>query len=64
MRSSPGEALRKNKMEIIIIWLILCGVVAFIADARGHSGGAYFMLSFILSPLIGLIIAVAVPAKK
>lgn len=51
-------------MEIIIIWLILCGVVAFIADARGHSGGAYFMLSFILSPLIGLIIAVAVPAKK
>jgi hypothetical protein len=39
-------------------------VVAVVADNRGHSGAAYFLISLILSPLIGLILAVATQPNK
>jgi len=44
-------------MELIIIWLILCICVGVYANGKGRSGIGFFFLSFFLSPLIGLIIA-------
>lgn len=41
---------------ILIIWLLLCVGVGVIADSRGRSGFGYFLLSVVLSPLIGLIV--------
>lgn len=50
-------------MEFFIAWFVLAVVVAVIADARGRSAFGYFMLSVFLSPLIGLILAVALPSR-
>lgn len=51
-------------VEILIFWFIFCVVVAVVADNRGHSGVTYFLISLILSPLIGLILAVATQPNK
>ncbi len=44
-------------MEIIIIWLFLSIVAGVIAGNKGRSGFGFFMLSILLSPLIGIIAA-------
>lgn len=44
-----------------IVWLILCAVAGTIADKKGRMGWAYFAISFFLSPLVGILIAVAQP---
>lgn len=43
-------------MELFIGWIILSGVVAYIASSRGRLALDYFLISALLSPLIGLII--------
>lgn len=43
-------------MELIVIWLGLCGVVAFWANNRGQNGAVIFFVSVLLSPLIGALI--------
>jgi hypothetical protein len=45
-------------LEIILflIWFLLSLGVAAIADTRGRSAFGYFLLSFFLSPLLGLIV--------
>lgn len=43
-------------MEIFLIWLVLAMGVAALAHSRGRSGFGYFLLSIVLSPLIGLIV--------
>ncbi|NKI96644.1 SHOCT domain-containing protein [Rhizobacter sp. SG703] len=42
-------------MEVVIGWLVLSVGVGLLADSRGRSGFGFFLLSFVLSPLIGLI---------
>jgi len=44
---------------ILIVWLALCGVSAYIAANKGRSGVGVFFFSFFLSPLIGIIVAFA-----
>ena len=43
-------------MELFIAWLVCSGVVAYIASSRGRLPFDYFLLSALLSPLVGLII--------
>jgi len=47
-------------MEIIIGWIILSIVVAVYASKKGRSGFLYFLLSILLSPLIGFAGALVV----
>ncbi|EOX4083221.1 hypothetical protein ACM65P_004326 [Vibrio alginolyticus] len=42
----------------IIIWLMLAIAVGVYADNKGRSGVGFFLLSVLLSPLIGIVIAV------
>jgi hypothetical protein len=42
-------------MELIIGWAFFAAVVGFMASTWNRSGFGYFLLSLILSPLIGLI---------
>lgn len=42
-------------MEVFFLWLFLAGLVGALAGARGRSSGRWFLLSMVLSPLIGLI---------
>jgi hypothetical protein len=48
-------------MEIFIGWLIFAIVVAVAANARGRSGVGWFVLSVLLSPLVGLILVLVLP---
>ena len=43
-------------MEVILLWLLCAAGVAAIANSRGRSGFGYFLLSFFLTPVIGLIL--------
>ncbi len=49
---------------LLLFWFILCGVVAYVASNRGHSGLLFFLVSMVLSPLVGLILALVIPTKK
>ena len=44
-------------MEIFIIWFFLSIIAGVIAINKGRSGIGFFLLSIILSPLIGIIAA-------
>ena len=51
-------------MFIFILWLVLTGVVAAAAEARGRSGAAWFFVAFFLSPLIGILLLLLFPNLK
>jgi hypothetical protein len=42
---------------VIVLWLFFCAVAARMAEKKGRSGWGYFLLAFLLSPLIGIICA-------
>ena len=49
-------------MEIVFLWFILAALVGWYAAKRGRTGVGYFLLSLLLSPLIGfLIVLIAGP---
>jgi hypothetical protein len=50
-------------MELFFFWLIFAVLVGVFASKRGRSGFGYFILSVVLSPLIGFLIAL-VAGKK
>jgi transposase-like protein len=52
-------------LVFIIIWLALCIAVGFYAEGKGRSGVGIFFLSLLLSPLVGLVAALAMhPDEK
>ncbi len=48
----------------IVIWLVLAIMVGVFASNKGRSGIGFFLLAVILSPLIGIIIAVLVSPNQ
>lgn len=46
-------------MELFVFWLIMAGVVAFVANSKGQSGGLWFLYGLILWP-IALIHAIVI----
>lgn len=50
-------------LEIVIVWFALSVVAGIVAHSRGRSGFGYFMLSLLLSPLVGLILVALLPAE-
>lgn len=52
-------------MEVVFIWLILSALCGAWASSKGRSGFGFFLLSALLSPLIGFIaVAIASPVQK
>lgn len=51
-------------MEIVIIWFVLSILVGLYAGSRGRGSGNWFVVSLLLSPLIGLIFVAALPNLK
>jgi hypothetical protein len=47
-------------MMVLVFWLGLSVLPAVIAVSKGRSAGAFFLLSIILSPVVGLIAVLAV----
>lgn len=50
-------------ISIFIIWIVLCALVATIAERKGHKGIGYLLLSVFLSPLIGMIVVLCISDK-
>ena len=48
---------------IIVGWFVLSGVAAIIADNKGRSGWGYWLLSMLLSPLVGILLALVMPSN-
>lgn len=44
-------------MLLIFVWLLFAALVGMFASGRGRSGLGFFLLSLVLSPLVGFIIA-------
>jgi hypothetical protein len=44
-------------VEIFVIWVIFCVLVGLYATSKKLSGGGFFLISLLISPLIGFIIA-------
>jgi hypothetical protein len=52
-------------LTLAVIWLVLCGIVAFIAPMRGKSPVGAFLISVFASPLIGfLVVALGRPDSQ
>lgn len=55
-------------MELLLLfvfWLFLCGLVAYWAHTKGRFAFGWFVISFMLSPLVGgLIVAILPKAGK
>jgi hypothetical protein len=51
-------------VEVFVLWLALSVVAGVIAGAKGRSGFGYFLLSVFLTPLVGLILAIALPKHE
>ncbi len=49
-------------MEIALGWFVFSFVAAAIASSKNRGAGRYFLISLILSPLVGIILAAAMPA--
>jgi hypothetical protein len=45
---------------LIFVWGLLALGVAFLANSRGRSGLGFFLLSFFLSPILGLIVVLVI----
>ncbi len=48
----------------VIMWLVFAIGVGLLANSRGRSGFGFFVLSLLLSPLIGLIVVLVMRDEK
>lgn len=46
---------------VVIINIALSGLVAYVASEKGRSGASFFMLSFFLSFIVGILVVMALP---
>jgi hypothetical protein len=51
-------------MAIVLGWIIFAVIVGVAASARGRNGFGFFLLSLMLSPLIGILFVMAMPNLK
>jgi len=63
-RSPFTQSRLEEYMELFIAWIIFSGLAAWISDNKGHGAGRVFLLSIVLSPLVGLIVALVLPRKN
>jgi uncharacterized membrane protein YiaA len=47
----------------LVVWVLLAILIGVWASKRGRSGGGYFLLALILSPLIGALVLLIAGVK-
>lgn len=50
-------------MQIFLGWLALSIVAGIVASARGRNGLGYFVLSMVVTPLVGLLLVALLPSR-
>jgi len=48
-------------MWIVFLWLVFSVVAGIIAGSKNRSGIGYFLISIVLSPIVGLLLAAFLP---
>jgi phosphotransferase system glucose/maltose/N-acetylglucosamine-specific IIC component len=48
---------------VAVLWIGIAIAVGSAANARGRSGGGWFLLALIFSPIIALLFLIAFPAR-
>lgn len=56
--------LEGDPVEVLAFWFLFAIVVGVAAGSRGRSGFGWFLLSMIISPLIGLLLVLVLPNRK
>ncbi len=51
-------------MGWLAVWVILSSVVAIHASSRGRSGLAWFVVSMVLTPIVGYACAALMPPRS
>ncbi|MCS7485661.1 hypothetical protein UA24_04015 [Marinomonas sp. BSi20414] len=51
-------------MFVVVLWIVFSILVGLLASSKGRSGFLFFFLALILSPVIGLIIALVMPKNN
>lgn len=51
-------------MTLLIIWIIASIAVAYAAGQRGRGGVAWFFISALLSPILGVLLLLACPVLE
>jgi hypothetical protein len=51
-------------MILFFFWICFAIAVAIAASTRGRSGVGWFLISFLISPLIGLILVLVLPNRR
>jgi hypothetical protein len=60
-----AEWLRWLAVELVLVgWAIAAGIVAVAADARGRSAFGWFLISLVISPLLGLILVLVMKNQR
>jgi len=59
---SAGEAV--ILFLSIGLWLVFCALVGYVGNQRGRDGIGLFVMSILISPLIGYFVAVGLPARE
>jgi hypothetical protein len=62
LNTAPGIILAQSPVEIVaflVIWIILSVVAGAITGNKGNSFIAAFLISLLLSPIIGIVFALA-----
>jgi hypothetical protein len=50
-------------MDLFLVWIVLSIVAGVMASNRGRSGFGWFLISCLLSPLIGLLLLAILPRQ-
>ena len=51
-------------MAIFVFWIVFAIAAGFYAEKKGRSGAGVFLLSLLLSPLIGFIVAACMKTNE
>lgn len=51
-------------MFVVILWIVFAVLVGLLASSKGRSGFLFFFLALILSPIVGLVIALVIPKNN
>jgi len=58
---APDGKLPIETWVAVYLWLMMSGVAAAIANAKKREGVAYLALSLVISPVVGIVLAWALP---
>jgi hypothetical protein len=56
-----NSLLDSTGLALVIVYVAMAFIVAYVAGQKSRSKVAFFWLSIFLSPLIGLLVAIAIP---